>query len=224
MKRSTLCLSLAVALVSFPLWGAEYKVEAVQAAAPEGVAEPIAKQLGKTAFRISDEDGPVCEVWLANPLKVVGNFKPTNERVYPLEAGQVVGAISFPGRSRDFRDQRLGKGVYTLRYALQPQDGNHIGTSDTRDFLVMIKAADDEGAEKIDNPDKLIELAAAAANSTHPAMLALKRRTDKPEKFPALRHDEEHELWILQLAIDTKAGDKAGKLEVDLVVIGHAAE
>lgn len=88
---------------------------------------------------------------------------------------------------------------------------------------MLIKAADDDGSEKITG-NELIDLAGLAAGSTHPAMMALKRRLDKPEKFPALRHDKEHELWILQIEADTKAGDKAGKVAMDIVVVGHAAE
>ena len=47
----------------------------------------------------------------------------------------------------DFRGQEIKKGVYTLRYGQQPEDGNHIGTSELADFLLAIPAGVDSGMQ-----------------------------------------------------------------------------
>ena len=44
--------------------------------------------------------------------------------------GTLVGAIRVGAAWTDIRGHGMKPGVYTLRYGQQPQDGNHVGTSD----------------------------------------------------------------------------------------------
>ena len=115
----------------------------------------------------------VCEIWPCKHWDAqAADFTATSEVLYPFQPGSLVGVIRFPGRGYDFRDQRMASGVYTLRYAQQPVDGNHEGTSITRDFLLMVKAEEDTSLEPMDN-ERLMEAAAEAAGTSHPAMLSL---------------------------------------------------
>jgi hypothetical protein len=203
---------------------ADYKVEPLNEKPPAELSEAVAKTLSPTGIRVSDAKGnPHCDLWLAAQWTVKADFKPSADHLYPFEVGQLLGAIRYAGKVEDFRKQPMTKGVYTVRYGLQPQDGNHVGTSDTRDFLVLIKSKDDTDAKAMVE-ETLFKKAAAAAGTTHPAMLALKRAGEKPAKLPGLRHDEEKELWIVQVVSMAKAGDKASELPLEIVVVGHAEE
>jgi hypothetical protein len=216
--------ALAILAVAPLAQAADYKVEALNEKPPAELSEAVAKALSPTGIRVTDAKGnPYCDLWLAAQWTVKADFKPSNDHLYPFEVGQLLGAIRYAAKVEDFRKQPMAKGVYTVRYGLQPQDGNHVGTSDTRDFLVLIKSKDDPDA-KVIVEETLFKKAAAAAGTTHPAMLALKRAGDKPAKLPALRHDEEKELWIVQVGSMAKAGDKAVELPVEIVVVGHAEE
>jgi hypothetical protein len=201
----------------------EYKVEVLDEKAPAELAPAIAARLSPTGIRVIGPKGPYCDLWLAVPWNVKADFKASNSHLYPFVPGDLLGAIRYAGKTPDFRDQQLRKGVYTLRYSLQPQDGNHVGTSDTRDFCVLLRAADDKDAGVMAKEEELYKKAAAAAETTHPAMLSLKR-AGEPVKAPAIRHEADHELWIVQATGKTKAGDKAGELPFEIVVVGKAAE
>ena len=109
-----------------------------------------------------------------------------------------------------------------MRYALQPVDGNHEGTSPTRDFVVLVKAQEDS-AEKKWTVESLLEASAAAAGSSHPAMLCL-QAAKAERKAPSLRHDEAKDWWILQLTGQASTDGRQRSLPVDLVVAGHAEE
>jgi hypothetical protein len=157
----------------------------------------------------------VCEIWLAKQLAVKEGFEPSLTVLYPLEVGALVGALKFPQKGADFRGQDIKRGVYTLRYANQPEDGNHVGTFETRDFLVMIPAADDSDPAPIAQ-EELFEKSAQSAGSTHPAIMPLL----KPEegKAPSVRHIEENEWWALRLP------GNGGKQPLEVIVVGKAAE
>jgi hypothetical protein len=85
------------------------------------------------------------------------------------------------------------------------------------------KAEQDKSPEVV-SVEELMKLGAQAAEATHPAMLCLQRAGDKADKLPGLRHDEDHDWWILQFQGKAKAGDKLSDLPVALVVVGVAAE
>ncbi|MCA9270129.1 MAG: hypothetical protein KDA41_16720, partial [Planctomycetales bacterium] len=123
----------------------------------------------------------------------------------------------------DFRDQDIGRGVYTLRYAQQPVDGNHVGTSKTRDFLLLVSAEEDRAAEPLDL-EKMIAASKEAAESSHPAMLALQAIAGDVGKTPAIRENADREWQILRLGGTATADGKASALAFDLVVSGHADE
>lgn len=73
----------------------------------------------------------------------------------------------------DFRGQSIAAGIYTLRYELLPQDGNHMGVAPNPDFLLASPAADDSRPEQLYVPRKLVALSAKATSTGHPAVIAL---------------------------------------------------
>ena len=61
----------------------------------------------------------------------------------------MLGALRFPGEGHDYRDQTIAKGVYTLRYGLQPVNGDHLGVSTYRDYALLVPAAKDSGVKDL---------------------------------------------------------------------------
>ena len=57
--------------------------------------------------------------------------------------GTLVGAIRVGAQWSDVRGYIVRPGVYTLRYARQPANGDHLGVSPNREFLLMSPAAVD---------------------------------------------------------------------------------
>jgi hypothetical protein len=129
--------------------------------------------------------------------------------------------VHFGRRGSEFRDQTVSSGWYTLRFGLQPVDGNHEGTSPTRDFLLLVDAEQDDLPENWD-ADALNEASAEAAGSSHPAMLCLQRTSDG-STF-AIRHDEANDWWVLHVLGNGVADQKSKGIPMDLIVVGHAEE
>ncbi len=87
----------------------------------------------------------------------------------------MLGALRFPGEGHDYRDQSIGKGVYTLRYGLQPVNGDHLGVSPNRDYMLLLPAGKDATPVNIAKKP-LEERSAESAGTSHPAVLEASRR------------------------------------------------
>jgi hypothetical protein len=216
--------AIAIFLVPVSLLAQEYTVETVEEAAPsDALAAEIAAELSPTAIAIKKGDAVQCQIWLSKQWPVAEGFKATGEILYPFSQGQLIGAVKYARRGGDYRDQRIDRGVYTLRYAHQPVDGNHVGTSKTRDFLLLVKADEDKSPDAFD-VKKLHEASAGAVGSSHPALLAMHAVEGEAGDKPSIRHDQQHDLWLVRLPGNAKAGGKESRLAFDLVIVGHAAE
>lgn len=216
---------LIVLLVVTSATAADYRVEVLNEAPPaDELSAKIVSQLNSTGIKvIRDTSRTVCEIWPCQQWPVKGDFQASRQVLYPFQPGQLIGVLRFPRRGSDLRDQPISRGVYTLRYDQQPVDGNHQGTFPTRDFLLLVHAEADVSADPMD-PEKLSELSAEAAESTHPATLALEKVQGEGADIPSIRHDEGRDFWIVRFAGKVKSGDQVKPIAVELVVAGVAEE
>ena len=203
---------------------AEYQIKPV-AKLPSGLSQAVAATLNPAGMRLVGPEGGVFEIWLAKSIAVKSGFKPTLNAYYPFAAGQLIGALRILDASQftDFRGQEFSAGVYTLRYGMQPEDGNHIGTSELADFLLALPAKIDRKPVLIAGPDQLAGQSAKSVGSTHPAILSLLPQS-QVKKSGTLTHDADHEYWILDLLGQGVAGKKATTVKLRLVAIGRSLE
>ena len=203
----------------------EYQAVVLEEPPPkEELAASVAESLQAKGIAVKrGENRTVCELWLCNKWSVQPDFKPTLQLLYPFKPGELVGVIRYPRKAGDFRDQEISSGLYTLRYALQPVDGNHVGTSPTRDFFLLLPAEMDKSTEPLE-ADRIVEQSTEVSLTSHPALLALQEAKKDVSELPSLRYDEGRDWWILQFAGNSGGEGKENDVRVDLVVVGFAAE
>jgi hypothetical protein len=186
---------------------------------PKDLPKEVATIMDPNGFAIAGPDATLGTVWLAKELALKPGFKPNFSVKYPFTNGQLVGVLQVEkdASMTDFRGQELKAGVYTLRYGQQPQDGNHIGTSELSDFLLALPAAKDTKPGTLTDGDQLIEGSASAAGSTHPAIFSLL----PPEKAgeAKLTHNEDREYWILEATANGKDKEQPVKVPLKIVVV-----
>lgn len=222
--RVLLAVALLVSVFSSP--GAatadDHKLKAVKEV-PKGLSPEIEKLIDATGHQILGEEGAVVELWLLKSLPIKSNFKSSAAQLYPFTPGQLLGVMRVPKGAEytDFRDQEIAAGTYTLRYGLQPEDGNHLGTSDTADFILALPAKHDTKPATIEDFYELSERSGKAAGSTHPAIFSLldPKGAGKDSK---LDEDKSAEDWVLTFTAKGDAKGKATEVRIRLVVIGES--
>lgn len=219
--RTVLSLWVMMTCISVGFALADSKLEPVSAL-PDGLSKEIAAVVDSKGLRVVGEEGPACTVWLAKEIPTKPDFKPTLSVKYPLAPGELLGVLQVQSKAKftDFRGQEIKAGVYTLRYGQQPEDGNHVGTSDLADFLLALPAAIDTDPKPIAMFDALSQRSAKSAGSTHPAIFSL-LPTEKPTDKPQLTHDADKDHTILSTVLSTKGGKT---VPLRLIVIGKSGE
>lgn len=219
--------TIAVALLASPAARADesFKVEPLKGATPAELAPAIRDELGADGLRVVDGEGkPFAEIWVRKAVPASG--KPAGAQgaiQFPtLAEGELIGVLRFVGEGHDYRDQTIAPGVYTLRYGLQPVNGDHLGVSPFRDYVLLSPAAKDASAAA---PKRaaLEDQSAEAAGTSHPAVLLL---MTAPEGGQGIVRDEAKNTWgaVLPLKLAVKGEAAPAPLPVRLIVSGAAME
>ncbi len=135
-------------------------------------SESLNKALEPNGSRITLSDGPYCEIWLRGSVPL-GKIDAPGAVYTTIGESTLVGVIRFAFPTTDFRGQPIKAGSYTLRYAVHPADGNHLGISPIRDFLVMVPVANDPNPDAQFKFEELAKMSTKASGTNHPAVLSL---------------------------------------------------
>jgi hypothetical protein len=202
-----------------------YKVESANSPAPEEIAAPVRDILAANSLRVTGPQGALCEIWLRK--SVVASATPSQDLgiAFPkIPDGSLFGALRFAAAVKDYRGQEIKPGIYTLRYALQPVDGNHLGVSTYRDYLLLVPAALDTGVAPIAFKE-LAALSRKASGTGHPAVWSLLPADGAPATLPGVKHVEDGDLWILYFPIPIgPEGAAPSPTIIGLVIVGRAPE
>jgi hypothetical protein len=202
------------------------KVQAVKQAPPTAIGPEILRGLDSQAYRIQDEQGgDFARVWLrqATPVsETPGGPKGTIQFPF-LADGELLGVLEFAREGHDYRDQPIAKGVYTMRFGLQPVNGDHLGVSTYRDYVLLLPAAKDR-TPAAPNRKQLEQRSAESAATSHPASFLLLMAPPGAKPEPSVLHDTEKQTWsvILPLRLQVKGNGEPVVYPVQLVLIGAA--
>lgn len=173
---SSKVLSVVVLLLLVPVFALAEggKLEQVGAFSGEGASESVKAALEEKGHRVILSDGTAfCDIWLRKSLPTGAKSDVPGGIYTSIPESAVVGVISFPKPTTDFRGQPIKAGAYTMRYSIHPADGNHMGISPYRDFLVLVPIASDQDVNAKIKFEDLMKLSAKTGGTNHPAPLSL---------------------------------------------------
>lgn len=219
MRALVLGLVFLFLTIPFTPFAESGKVETIGAFAESGASDSLKKALEPKGYRVTLADGKVlCEIWLRNGV-ASGKNDAQGAAYTTLADSALVGVITFPQAATDFRKQGIKPGSYTMRYAVHPQDGNHLGISPIRDFLLLLPIAADQDANTKFKFEDLTTLSKKASGTNHPSPWSLVT-ADGISTWPSLIEDEYGHL-VFAAKIKTDAGSE---LPIALVVKGVAEQ
>lgn len=209
----SLAPALLLALVTTVVHAQELAVKPGASPVPSELAEPIRALLAEPSIAVSRGD-VLLEFWWATqlPVKPGASGAPAWAGIAD---GAVVGALRIDTPLPDIRGMSIKPGVYTLRYALQPQDGDHMGASPFREFLLVAPAAIDTAAEPAGYKGA-VALAKKTVGKPHPASLSLDPPAASGDPGAIVTNDAGQKAVVVRLPV---AG--GGQLTFGLILVGR---
>jgi hypothetical protein len=206
LRISLVALSIALATATAGANGVT--VATHDKPAPEEIAAPVRALLasGGASAKVANTQ---IEFWWVKSLEA----KAKDWSGVP--EGALVGAIKTSAALKDIRGRTLQAGTYLLRFALQPQNGDHLGVSPSREFLLATPAADDTNPAALGH-EPAVELAAKTVNIKHPAVLMIDPPVASAAPLSLAQNDLGHTAVVFE--VPTAAGTP---LRFGLVLIGH---
>jgi hypothetical protein len=190
---------------------------------PAKLAEPVRKLLDEQALVVRDGETVIMRVWFraAIPAKATEEQVKNGLTYREIPEGTLVGALEFPEEFTDYRKQKLPAGVYTLRFAIQPDIGDHTNTTPHPEFCLISPAGEDKSTEDIEKM-KLIELSSKVNEGRHPAVLLLWPHFAKDDAVKVL--DKGDGVWVATTRRAVVAGELKTTLGFAVTVAGVRKE
>lgn len=222
VTRSFLLLVAAslLAISSGSASGDSGKLEAAGPFADKNGSEALRNAVEAKGHRVILSDGSIlCEIWLRKQVTTKAKGDVAGAIYTELPESTLVGVISFPKDARDYRGQQVKAGSYTLRYTIHPADGNHLGISVYRDFLVLSPVSADQSPEASFKFEDLMKLSARTLGSVHPSPISLV----SPEGLKSVPGVEtnDHGNLVFAARIKTQSG---AEMPIAFVVKGEAEQ
>ena len=185
---------------------------------PAGIAEAVRHVLAPSGYRVLGGGNPSLDFWFRAALPTVEVRPQKGVRYGRLQPGALVGVVRVHEGAVDFRAQKVAAGLYTMRYAVQPDDGDHQDMTEARDFLLLSAAADDGSPEAME-PKLLMRQSAKLNGKKHPGVLFLAAGEEGP--LPRIRTQGEP----VQVVFEAEVPAQGGKpLRLTIVVVGRYKE
>jgi hypothetical protein len=199
---------------------ADWKASAGKEDPPAELAEPVRKVLDRDAVAVSDGTA-VLTVWFRDvvPAKATAEQVKNGLTYREIPDGTLIGAVRFDRPFVDFRKQEIAAGVYTLRFAVQPETGDHMGTAPHQEFVLLVPAAKDTTADALE-PKALFKVSAAVTGGDHPGVLLLFPHPGK-DAGPKVA-DKADGVKVLTVRRPVDADGEKTTLGFALTVAGHS--
>jgi hypothetical protein len=174
---------------------------------PDEIAAPVKAALapGGASAKVGDV---AVDFWWVKSLDAKG------KDWAGVPEGALVGAMKVSAPFRDIRGRTLKPGTYLLRFGLQPQNGDHLGVSPHREFLLATPAAEDTNPAALGH-DPAVELAAKSVNITHPAVLSLDPPIASEAPLTVTQTDAGHTAVVFEVPTT------AGALRFGVILVGR---
>src|SRR5262245_11810815 len=198
---------------------AELAVKVADKEPPKELDTSIRAKLQTKAVQLLDGEKPVYEFWFSAELPLQSKPASVGKALDALKQAVLLGAVAVSRDQRDYRDDELHAGVYTMRFALQPQDGNHLGTSEFNYFAVLTPAKIDNKLDGISDYKTLVKASSKETSTDHPVILSLRPTSPDPGDVPQLNTPApEHK--SIRVKVPAKTGEEKVSIAFEVVYEG----
>jgi hypothetical protein len=129
----------------------------------------------------------------------------------------VLGAVKFERPFIDYRKQEIAAGVYTLRLAYQPENGDHKDSAPHTEFALLVPADKDPKPDEME-AKALYKLSFASTGGEHPGVLLLYPDDGKAKELKT--QDRGSGIWTLNVPIQVASPDGKAAFGFGITIAG----
>lgn len=211
---------LAVVFQTSTLADSAYTLSVSDKPVPQEIDAEVRDLLEPKSYAIADDGGIFYEFWFVKQLELTKKTASSDEAIKSIPEVGLLGALIVHKDDRiDFRDDVVDPGAYVLRMGVQPQDGNHMGTSPTDTFAVLVPAARDADVRAYPEHEEMVDISLEGTEANHPPILSIQPRENAEEEYPHLDVGE-NDWQLLCVKLPGKAGDETFDVTMEMVIEG----
>ncbi len=219
MNRHLILLTMVCACGFASASAAELTLKSTDKEPPAALSAEIRALLAPRVIQLLDGEKPAFEFWLVKELPLTAKPAAVGKALDGLKVATLLGAVNIPADRRDYRDDELHSGVYSMRFVLQPQDGNHLGTAEFNYFVALVPAKLDPKPDGITDYKSLIKASSKETATEHPVILSLRPVSSEAGESPKLNAPvPEHK--SVRVQIPAKAGEAKSSVTFEIVYEG----
>jgi hypothetical protein len=190
---------------------------------PKELDASIRATLQAKAVQLLNGDKPALEFWFATEVPLTAKPSSAAKALDAVKPATLLGAMVVPQARRDYRDDELAAGAFTMRFALQPQDGNHLGTADYTYFAVLVPAKLDTKPDGITDYKTLVKTSSKGTSTEHPVIFSLRPARSEEGEFPTQNDPApEHKSVRVKLPAKVAGSSEKTSLVFEVVYEGKA--
>ena len=199
---------------------ADLSLKVIDKEPPGQIGESIRKPLQPKTVQLLGGEKPVFEFWFSSEVPLKSKPGSSEKALDAIRETTLIGAAAVGSGQRDYKDNEIAAGVYTMRFGLQPQDGDHLGTAEYSYFAVLIPAKNDMQLDGITTFKAMAKASGKDTASGHPIILSLRPVSSDGGDFPKLNEPvAEHR--SVRVKVPAKSGEEKTSIVFELVYKGH---
>jgi hypothetical protein len=203
------------------LSAAEFSVKVVDREPPAEIDASIRKTLQSKVIQLLDGETPVYQFWFRTGLPLKSAVTSPAQGLHAVRETTLLAAVSVGANQRDYKDNEISPGIYTARFGLQPQDGDHLGSAEFPYFAVLIPAKTDTQLEGLSTYKTMVKASGKGTSTGHPVVLSLRPVSSPSGDLPQLSEPApEHKSVRLQVPAQPATAGEKTTLIFDLVYYG----
>jgi hypothetical protein len=222
--RSVFLLAVFFAACGLPccsVLSAELTLKVIDKEPPKELDTSIRQTLQSKAVQVLDGEKPAFEFWFRSEIPLQSKPASPAKALDAPKQTTLLGAVAIPSPRRDYRDDPVSAGIYTMRFALQPQDGNHLGTAEYLYFAVLVPAKLDTKLDGIADYKALVKASSKETSTDHPMVLSLRPAASEEGELPKLNEPAPHHKSV-RVKVPAKAGPDKTAIAFEVVCEGKA--
>jgi hypothetical protein len=219
----TVLVALWGLAVSGTATSADLTLQLTNKAPPAELSASFREILQPKAIQLVDGNQPIYEFWFRTNLPLKQAPEAAAKALAAIPETTVLGAICIHKDQRDYREDEVHSGVYTMRLGLRPDDGNHLGTSDYSFFAVLVPVTLDTALGGITTYKELVTASRKETSSDHPIALSLRPSDSDQGEFPRLNVPAaKHKSIVVKIPAQVTGATGSAAVVFDLVYEGVA--